>query len=81
MPRGLDGDRIYFSGNKTEEVKPDNQPDLFSTEPTVEKNRVNETSEENFSNTRILEHVKNDSDIDRIVIFYKNGTFKSYIPD
>ena len=71
----------HFSENKTEEVKSENQPDLFSTEPTVEKNRVNETSEENFSNTRNFETLKKDSDIDRIVVFYKNGTFKNYLPE
>ncbi len=70
-----------FSENKAEEVKSENQPDLFSTEPTVEKNRVNETSEENFSNTRNFETLKKDSDIDRIVVFYKNGTFKNYLPE
>lgn len=70
-----------FSENKTEVVKSEKQPDLFSTEPTVEKNRVNETSEENFSNTRNFETLKKDSDIDRIVVFYKNGTFKHYLPE
>lgn len=70
-----------FSENKAEEVKSENQPDLFSTEPTVEKNRVNETSEENFSNTRNFETLKKGSDIDRIVVFYKNGTFKNYMPE
>ena len=63
------------------EMKIENQPNLFSTEPTVEKNRVNENFQNNFSNTRILENTKNDSDIDRIVIFYKNGTFKNYSPE
>lgn len=67
-----------FSENKTEDIKSENQPDLFSTETAVEKNRVFENPGENFSNTRILEHVKNDSDIDRIVIFYKNGTFETF---
>ncbi|WP_300569002.1 helix-turn-helix transcriptional regulator [Flavobacterium sp.] len=66
---------------ETEEMKIENQPDLFSTEPSVEKNRVNENFQNNFSNTRILENPKNDSDIDRIVIFYKNGTFKNYSPE
>ena len=70
-----------FSENKTEEVKSENRPDLFSTEPTIQKNRVNETSEENFSNTRNFETLKKDSDIDRIVVFYKNGTFKNYLPE
>ena len=70
-----------FSENKTEEVKSENQPDLFSTEPIAEKNRVNETSEEKFSNTRNFETLKNLSDIERIVVFYKNGTFKNYLPE
>lgn len=70
-----------FSENKTEEVKPENQPDLFSAEPTVEKNRVFENPGENFSNTRNFEIPKNVSDIDRIVVFYKNGTFKNYLPE
>jgi len=66
---------------ETEELKSEIQPDLFSTEPMVEKNRVNENFQNNFSNTRILENSKNDSDIDRIVVFYKNGTFKNYCPE
>ncbi|MEW5675423.1 helix-turn-helix transcriptional regulator [Flavobacterium enshiense] len=56
------------------------QPDLFS-EPSIEKNRVNENPEEKFSNTRNLESLKKDSEIDRIVVFYKNGTFKNYISE
>lgn len=70
-----------FSETKTEDVKIENLPDLFSAEPTVEKNRVFENSEENFSNTRNFETAKNNSEIDRIVIFYKNGTFKNYAPE
>lgn len=70
-----------FSENKAEEVKSENQPDLFSAEPTIEKNRVNENSEEKFSTTRNLETIQNETDIDRIVVFYKNGTFKNYIPE
>lgn len=70
-----------FSENKTGEVKSENQPDLFSAEPTVENDRVFENPEENFSNTRNFEIPKNNSDIDRIVVFYKNGTFKNYLPE
>ncbi|ESU18872.1 XRE family transcriptional regulator [Flavobacterium cauense R2A-7] len=70
-----------FSENKTDEVKFENQPDLFSAEPTVEKNRVFENHEENFSNTRNFRIPKTDSDIDQIVVFYKNGTFKNYFPE
>jgi transcriptional regulator with XRE-family HTH domain len=68
-----------ISQNLQQESKIENQPNLFSTEPNVEKNRVDEISEEKFSNTRILENVHDSNqDIDRIVIFYKNGSFKSY---
>ncbi|RXR18914.1 XRE family transcriptional regulator [Flavobacterium amnicola] len=67
-----------ISQNVQQEIKIDNQPDLFSTEPSVEKNRVNEISEEKFSNTRILDNIHSDQDIDRIVIFFKDGTFKNY---
>jgi len=70
-----------FSDSKIEDVKSDNQPDLFSAEPTVEKKRVFENPEEKFSNTRNFEIPKNNSDIDRIVVFYKNGTFKNYLPE
>lgn len=56
------------------------QHDLFSIKPDVEKNRVNEISEEKFSNTRNFETLPNDFEIERIVVFYKNGTFKNYIP-
>jgi len=70
-----------FSEIRNEVSKDQNeQPDLF-TKPSVEKNRVNENSEEKFSNTRNFETLKNNSDIDRIVVFYKNGTFKNYIPE
>ena len=63
---------------ETEEIKIENQQNLFSTEPVVEKNRANENLQNNFSNTRILESYQNDSNIDRIVVFYTDGTFKSY---
>ena len=69
-----------ISQNVTQESKIENQPDLFATEPIVEKNRVNEISEEKFSNTRILEGLHSNQEIDRIVIFFKDGSFKSYSP-
>lgn len=67
-----------ISKNVQVEIETKNQPDLFSAEPSVEKNRVNEISEEKFSNTRILENINFNQEIDRIVIFFKDGTFKSY---
>lgn len=70
-----------FEKNTTREDAIENPPNLFSDDPMPEKKRVNENFLNNFSNTRILENLKNDSDIDRIVVFYKNGTFKNYIPE
>ncbi|MGX7666436.1 helix-turn-helix domain-containing protein [Flavobacterium pedocola] len=55
--------------------------EVFETKNEAQKNRVNEIPEEIFSNTRNFENIKNDSEIDRIVVFYKNGTFKNYIPE
>lgn len=55
------------------------QTDLFSSQDSVEeKKRVNETPREVFSNTRNFEHTVHDSEIDQIVIFYKDGSFKIY---
>jgi transcriptional regulator with XRE-family HTH domain len=58
----------------------ENEPNLFS-EPSVEKNRVFENLKNNFSNTENLSTSKNEGEIDRIVVFYKNGTFKNYNPE
>ncbi|TGD59608.1 helix-turn-helix domain-containing protein [Flavobacterium humi] len=63
------------------ETKTENQPDLFSDDPMPEKNRVNENFLNNFSNTRILDNPQNNPEIDRIVVFYKNGTFRNYTPE
>jgi transcriptional regulator with XRE-family HTH domain len=58
-----------------------NQIDLFSDEKIInEKNPVFEKLSENFSNTGNMMSQKNDSDIERIVVFYKNGSFKNYNP-
>jgi DNA-binding XRE family transcriptional regulator len=67
--------------NTEEKIQIENQPNLFTTEPMVEKNRVDENLKNNFSNTQISDSPKSDSDIDRIVVFYKNGTFKNYSPE
>ena len=37
--------------------------------------------EEKFSNTQNLPQTKNSSNIERIVVFYKNGSFKEYLPE
>lgn len=55
------------------------QTDLFSSQDSFEeKKRINEIPREVFSNTRNLEHTIHDSEIDQIVIFYRDGTFKIY---
>ncbi|MCL9804266.1 helix-turn-helix domain-containing protein [Flavobacterium amniphilum] len=61
-------------------IKENLQADLFSGEqPSFQKNRVNEIPEEIFSNTRILSPSPvNDIEVERIVFFYKDGTFKEY---
>ena len=59
-----------------------NQIDLFSDKKIInEKNPIFEKLSENFSNTGNMTSKKNDSEIDRIVIFYKNGSFKNYNPE
>lgn len=55
--------------------------DLFSDENTIEKNPVFENATINFSNTGNMSIPKNDSEIERIVIFYKNGSFKNYVSE
>ena len=48
-----------------------------------EKNPVFETNSKNFSNMEILNNsknnIQNDSEIEQIVVFYKDGTFKTYL--
>ncbi|MBP6758022.1 MAG: helix-turn-helix transcriptional regulator [Flavobacterium sp.] len=63
------------------ETKTEHTSDLFSETLSNKKNPVEEKLVENFSNTPFLEIQKNNSEIDRIVIFYKNGTFKTYSPE
>lgn len=67
--------------NQIVENKIEKQADLFSEELPSKKNTIFENSKENFSNTHISSTQKNSSEIDRIVIFYRNGTFKTYSPE
>ena len=60
--------------NKMEEV-----PNLFSEKIVAPKNAIEEKFLNNFSNTQSSSTQKNESEIDRIVVFYKNGTFKNYV--
>lgn len=71
-----------ISINKNEIIsKTENQPDLFSTGTRDEKNRVFEKNLDNFSNTQNYDIPSSSSEIDRIVVFYKNGTFKNYVSE
>ncbi|WP_291103827.1 MULTISPECIES: helix-turn-helix domain-containing protein [unclassified Flavobacterium] len=67
--------------NQTLENKIENQPDLFSEELPSKKNRAEENFANTIPNTQNSAIQKNSSEIDRIVIFYKNGTFKHYSPE
>lgn len=67
---------------KEEEI---NSLDLFSNNVAStenEKNRVFENISKNFSNTEVFNNpinaLNNNSDIEQIVVFYKDGTFKTY---
>lgn len=66
---------IGITENKIEEV-----PNLFSEKVVDTINVLEENFLNNFSNTQISSTQKNESEIDRIVVFYKNGTFKNYVP-
>lgn len=57
---------------------PSTPVDLFSEE--LENEPIIKVSEKNESTTSINNTIGN-KEIDRIVIFYKDGTFKNYLPD
>jgi len=63
--------------NEIGESKIEKQSDLFSDKNQSSKNRLTET----ISKTNISTVQGNNTEIDRIVIFYKNGTFKTYTPE
>ncbi|WP_304197112.1 helix-turn-helix transcriptional regulator [Flavobacterium alvei] len=54
------------------------QPDLFSEKLVLEKNEKVENQFPRISNSKIPTISKTEDEIDRIVIFYTNGTFKTY---
>jgi transcriptional regulator with XRE-family HTH domain len=64
-----------------EETIIEKQPDLFSEKVSNTKNQMEENLPNFFSNSKITSNVKTDGEIDRIVIFYTNGTFKTYSPE
>lgn len=61
-------------------VLSEEQPDLFTNKIEDEKNRVFENFENKISNTRFLKNSENDSEIEKIIILYKDGSFKTYNP-
>ena len=63
---------------ETEIEKP---ADLFSEKIAEPKNRLEEKLANTIPNTQNSASNKNETEIDRIVIFYKNGTFKTYSPE
>lgn len=60
------------------EAKMGKSADLFSEELLDKKNKETQESTIPFSNLPNSVLPKNNSEIDRIVVFYKNGTFKTY---
>ena len=67
-----------ISNNQIVETKIEKQVDLFSANS---KNEVEENPKKIFMDSQKFETTKNFSEIDRIVVFYKNGTFKTYSPE
>lgn len=62
-------------------TKMENPTDLISKELPNKKNQVEEKLTNHFLNSQKSTLQKNSSEIDRIVIFYKNGTFQTYAPE
>lgn len=63
------------------DTKTEMQPDLFSENISNVKNQLEENRPNLFSNSKISSINKNEGEIERIVIFYSNGTFKTYSPE
>jgi transcriptional regulator with XRE-family HTH domain len=75
---------IYVPTPPNEEVKKNsdikNESDLFSQNIIEENTAVKNNLEEKISNTQNIAQTKNSPNIERIVIFYANGSFKEYLP-
>jgi transcriptional regulator with XRE-family HTH domain len=56
------------------------ESDLFSQNIIEENTALKNNLEEKISNTQNIAQTKNSSNIERIVIFYANGSFKEYLP-
>ena len=66
------------SNNRIIENKAEKTPELLSEDVTNQKNGLEEKIVTNFINTKNPAFQRKDSEIEQIVIFYKNGTFKIY---
>lgn len=49
--------------------------EIINTTPPTYQEQTNKSGPDN-----LLPNTKNDNEIEKIVVFYKNGTFKSYTP-
>jgi transcriptional regulator with XRE-family HTH domain len=58
--------------------KIEKHPDLFSEKNANVKSQKEENLPNLFSNAKIVTINKTDNEIERIVVFYTNGTFKTY---
>lgn len=67
---------IPITFNPIEETKIEKQTETFS-----EKNQTKETNPNSIIKSSLVSIPKTNSEIDRIVIFYTNGTFKTYSSD
>jgi transcriptional regulator with XRE-family HTH domain len=86
FPKGENSNPENFNSTpiqKNENEQELNSLDLFSTTIPLtenEKNTVFENNSKNFSNTEVFNNpLISNSDIEQIVVFYKDGTFKTYI--
>ena len=89
FPKGENSNSENFNSTPIQKIENEqelNSPDLFSTtiaSTDNEKNPVFENSSKNFSNTEVfntpINALINNSDIEQIVVFYKDGTFKTYV--
>lgn len=71
---------ILKNENTVEKIIESNS-DLFSQNLENGNTAVKNNLEEKFSNTQNFPQTKNSSNIERIVVFYKNGSFKEYQPE
>ena len=70
-----------ISNSRNEATKIEKTVDLFSEDLPNKKNQAEEKLATNFLNANNSALQKNNAEIDRIVIFYKNGTFSTYSPE